>query len=680
MRFSQGDDAPLSFAHHVPEAALARLGIPLGRTRDDRAVQRAIIGQALVRHDGGGGRISYSRSGEWWRQDRYEDTPFGRARVLGTVDTLTKMGLLNGFRAKRGAHLAEEKADRLQSAFWATESLVQAMSGEAVEHRRPRVPVLLRDENGDPVALPKTQKVQRIIRTMERRNEERAGIHVSVDPKAVAQGRWRFSNHHWWALTDAGEWTCVRGEEHPYMVQMFARRSFDLHGRMYGFWTGLPGVRRSELLLNGERVCEEEPDWSCLHLDLAYAMCGLRLDGDAYEVPGAEGVVSRAQLKGAVNTYINAADPVATARSLMLKRFERDKKGRRKWPLSMTWDGTKAVIARIEERHEGIRHMFGSDAGVRLMRIDCEMAGQVMDACAKASVPCLPVHDSFSVPAQHKGFVEGVMDEVLDRTRDRLSGSGSTVYPVARLHCAGAASGLPGAEPLGASSVEPETAPVVEVAGLAGEAPSAPPVSSPVLVPATLVEGPPAVLAVSPPVLVPEPLIEGPWGVAAGSYAGSTTDPRVSTPSLVDASPDASWTLQDVAPVPRVIVSAPDLQASSREPRTAPPASYPFPDPRGSSIAVPDLAWTSEPPVTRTASAFSPVRGPHVIYVDGRPVKGSPFYLRPLADELQAQGHEPFTPPLREPILAPGLARAGSDFPLGRVVAGQAPAYTVGTC
>lgn len=273
-------------SHITCRRPLARLGIPLGRTRDDRAVQRAIVGQALVRHDGGGGRISYSRSGEWWRQDRYEDTPFGRTRVLGTVDALTKMGLLNGFRAKRGAHLAEEKADRLQSAFWATDALVAAMQGEAVEHRRPRVPVLLRDENGDPVALPKTQKVQRIIRTMERRNEERAGIHLSVDPAAVAKRLWRFSDHHWWAMSDRGKWVCVRGQEHPYMVQMFARRSFDLHGRMYGFWTGLPGVRRSELLLNGERVCEEEPDWSCLHLDLAYAMCGLRLDGDAYDVPG----------------------------------------------------------------------------------------------------------------------------------------------------------------------------------------------------------------------------------------------------------------------------------------------------------------------------------------------------------------------------------------------------------
>ncbi|KMO37006.1 hypothetical protein, partial [Methylobacterium aquaticum] len=442
MRFSQGDDAPLSFAHHVPEAALTRLGIPLGRTRDDRAVQRAIIGQALVRHDGGGGRISYSRSGEWWKLDRYADIPFGRTRVLGTVDTLTKMGLLEGFRAKRGAHLAEEKADRLQSAFWATESLVQAMRGEAIEHRRPRVPVLLRDENGDPLPLPRTQKVDRIVRTMERRNEAIADICLTVDPAAVAKGLWRFSDHHWWALSDKGEWTCVQSEPYPFMVQMFARRSFDLHGRMYGPWTGLPGVRRSELLLNGLPVCEEEPDWSCLHLDLAYAMCGLRLDGDAYEVPGAEGV-SRNQLKGAVNTYINAADPVATARSLMLKRFERDKKGRRKWPLSMTWDGTKAVMARIEERHEGIRHMFGSDMGVRLMRIDCEMAGQVMDACAKASVPCLPVHDSFNVQARHQGFVEGVMGEVLERTRNKLSGSSSTVYPVVRLHCAGAGPGAP---------------------------------------------------------------------------------------------------------------------------------------------------------------------------------------------------------------------------------------------
>ncbi|MEE7478822.1 hypothetical protein MHIMP23_21735 [Methylobacterium hispanicum] len=635
MRFSQGDDAPLSFSHHVPESALTRLGIPFGRTRDDRAVQRAIVGQALVRHDGGGGRISYSRSGEWWKLDRYEDTPFGRTRVLGTVDTLTDMGLLASFRAKPGAHLAEEKADRLQSAFWATESLVQAMSGEAVEHRRPRVPVLLRDENGDPVALPKTQKVQRIIRTMERRNEERAGIHVSVNPKAVAQGRWRFSNHHWWALTDAGEWTCVRGEEHAYMVQMFARRSFDLHGRMYGFWTGLPGVRRSELLLNGEPVCEEEPDWSCLHLDLAYAMCGLRLDGDAYGVPGTEGV-SRNQLKGAVNTSLNSGAPLATTRSLMQKRFERGKDGKRKWPLSMTWDKTRAVMARIEERHEPIRHLFNSDAGVRLMRIDADMAGQVMDACAKASIPCLPVHDSFSVPAQHKGFVEGVMGEVLDRTRDRLSVSGSTVYSVARLHCAGAEAGLPGAEPLRASSVEPRDPGVVEVSSPCGETVSVPPVSTRTLAPAPSQDEPLASVAVSYP------------------------DPRTSTRILAPAVLAISWPSQDVSTDPRTSTSEPTPEPTSRAGRTAPSTFSTSPYPRTPSPAVPyRLCPTLRIDMTSCSPAVVAVPDPHphVTYdVDGTPVRGLPVMLRPMAEDLIAAGHDPYAPPAAPPPkVAPGL-------------------------
>ncbi len=671
MRYVRGDDAPLTYAHHVSEAAIARLGVPLGRTRDDRAVQRAIIGQALVRHDGGGGRISYSRSGEWWKLDRFHDTPFGRARVLGAVDTLTKMGLLAGFRAKRGAHLAEEKADRLQSAFWATESLVQALRGETVEHRRPRVPVLLRDENGDPLPLPRTQNVDRLIRTMERRNEVIAGIRLTVDPKAVAKRHWRFSDHHWWAMSDSGHWTCVRAEPYPFMVQMFARRSFDLHGRMYGPWTGLPSARRAELLLNGEAVCAKEPDWACLHLDLAYAMCGLRLDGDAYDVPGADNV-TRAQLKGAVNTSLNSGTPLATTRSLMRKRFERGKDGERKWPLSMTWDKTQAVMERISERHDGIRHLFNSDAGVRLMRIDAEMAGQVMDACAKASVPCLPVHDSFNVQGRHQGFVEGVMGEVLERTRNELSGSGSTTYPVVRLHCARAEPGAPGAEPLGASSVEPRDPGVVEVSGPSGEAPAVPPVSTPTLAPSPSQDDPRSSPVALTRTRAPAPL--------PASLAPSIPEPRISTLTLAPAVLAVPWASQDVSTDPHAPVSEPAPTATSREGRTAPLASYPFPNPRGSSIAVPDLAWTSEPPVTRTASAFSPVPGPHVIYVDGKALRGSPSYLRPLADELLAQGLDPFAPPLPEPVLAPGLARVGADFPLARVVAGQAPAYTGGTC
>ncbi|GJD87257.1 hypothetical protein BHAOGJBA_0757 [Methylobacterium hispanicum] len=635
MHFVQGDDAPLSFAHLVPESALARLGIPRGRTRDDRAVQRAIIGQALVRHDGGGGRISYSRSGEWWKLDRYEGTPFGRSRVLGTVDALTDRGLLGSFRAKPGAHLAEEERDRLQSAFWATESLVEALRGEAVEHRRPRVPVLLRDENGDPMPLPRAQEVDRIVRKMERRNEAISGIGLSVDPAAVAKGLWRFSDHHWWALSDKGEWTCVLHQEFPHMVQMFARRSFDLHGRMYGPWSNLPAARRAELLLNGEAVCAKEPDWRCLHLDLAYAMCGARLDGDAYEVRGATGV-RRGQLKMAVNAYMNAADRTATIRSLMLKRRETGKDGRPAWPRRMTWDQTAEVLSRIEERHEPIRAMFGSDAGVRLMRIDAEMAGQVMDACAKASIPCLPVHDSFSVPGRHEGFVKGVMGEVLERTRNKLSGTSTTTYPVVRLHYAPPGAGGPGAEPLGNASVEPRDRGAVEVPGPSGEAPSEPPVSTRTLAPAPSQDGPQASVAVSYP------------------------EPRTSTRILAHAVLAVPWPLQDVSSDPRTSTSEPTPEPTSRAGRTAPSTVSTSSDPRDPSPAIPDrLCPTLRLDMTtcHPAVVAIPAPHPHVIYdVDGTPVRGMPVMLRPMAQDLIAAGHDPYTPPVApSPKVAPGL-------------------------
>jgi len=453
--FIRGDDAPLSYMHYASEDAVRALGVPLGRTRDDLAVACAMIGQAIVEADGAGRRISISRSGKWWGLNRYPCTPLGRNRVVGFADAITEAGLFHQHRAKPGAHLAERECDRMQSAIWATEGLVARMRGEPIGHRPPRVPVLLRDDDGDPLPLPDTEKVRRLVRTMERRNEVIAGIDVTVDPKAAASGAWRFSDHHWHAMSGSGNWTCVLSIEMPMAVQMFARSDFGLHGRMYGQWSNLPKIRRAELLLDGEPV--EEPDWSCLHLDLAYAMCGHRLDGDAYEMRQKIRGVSRNQLKGAVNTYINAADRTATIRSLLQKRFEIGRDGKPVWPRRMTWEATAAALDRIEERHESIKRLFGSDVGVRLMRIDSNMAGEVMDLSAKAAIPVLPVHDSFVSPRGKTDIVEGFMGEVLDRTRVRLSQGSSKGSVEARLHRAPRS-----AEPMVPCRVEPVEAPLAE--------------------------------------------------------------------------------------------------------------------------------------------------------------------------------------------------------------------------
>src|SRR5690606_31490510 len=52
--------------------------------------------------------------------------------------------------------------------------------------------------------------------------------------------------------------------------------------------------------------------------------------------------------------------------------------------------------------HQPIAHHFGTDAGMRLMRYDSDIALAVMGSFAEQGIPILGVHDSFIVPRRHE--------------------------------------------------------------------------------------------------------------------------------------------------------------------------------------------------------------------------------------------------------------------------------------
>jgi hypothetical protein len=56
------------------------------------------------------------------------------------------------------------------------------------------------------------------------------------------------------------------------------------HGRFYCPAQNIPGSARLLSTLNGEQVVEL--DFCSMHISLAYAMCGAKMDGCPYEIPG----------------------------------------------------------------------------------------------------------------------------------------------------------------------------------------------------------------------------------------------------------------------------------------------------------------------------------------------------------------------------------------------------------
>lgn len=88
---------------------------------------------------------------------------------------------------------------------------------------------------------------------------------------------------------------------------------------------------------------------------------------------------------------------------------------------------TKRLLNAVVRHNGEIAKDIGADRGIRLMAVDSAMAIEVLKACEKASVPCLPVHDSFIVPASHRSWMEARMDEILAGVLGAVSRSPASV-------------------------------------------------------------------------------------------------------------------------------------------------------------------------------------------------------------------------------------------------------------
>ncbi|MCJ2015572.1 MULTISPECIES: hypothetical protein [unclassified Methylobacterium] len=627
--YVRGSDASLSYRWRADPAAIERLGLTPGRTADDRRVQASIIASLRIEADGQNRRVSYSRSSDFYDvPGRYRDTPYTKARVCRTIDRLAKAGLVDNFVQVAGAHLHPDEAKRIQSAARAYPALLARLGDTPLEYNRRRCSLILRDDTGGLVDFADTQRTERLRAGVDRINGWLGTMDVTVSPDAD-QANWRRSAHHLHARKVKGNssetWACTLPTPTPEVVRIFSRSSFDAHGRYYGWWQGLPKARRNELLINGE-VCIE-PDFQWLHPTLLYAMAGEVIAHDPYTT----GYWPRAAGKLAFNTAVNARTIPEAIGALLGKRAEVGDDGEPVWRYGARQ--TARILEDIREANRPIAHLFGSDAGVRLMRIDSDMATAVMEGCRNAGVPCLPVHDSFLTPARTEGVVTAKMAEVLTAASNQLyrgitRGSLRTI-----LHNEGGGS-FP-ASP--ASPVGPPPAPRVT--------PPEPPTSASA--------GP---VSVDPGSVSPTP-IGGPVSrtsvqldhdLAVAFLTDLGHDPRSQEPSkpapVVQPAPARPLARQR-RNHPRSKIEGPvrpSLDLTSASSILVPPPEYP--------VSLPH----DPPPLPRRS--WEDCRRPSVWQVtepDGTVRAGDPEFMAARAAEIRAMGYDPHRP--RPPKIAPGL-------------------------
>ena len=378
-------DHPIGFHWRTLDlAAFDDLGLPPARSKAEQEARSSILTEAyLIGVDDPNGWISYSRNKTWYSAaPRYRGTAYTYRTVTGSVDTLASAGLIEHNKAPAGTYR------KVQSTFRASPSLLRAFGNAPLPVvYDPAEIVVLRNANGAPVEYRDTPETRRIRRNLDIINEA-IGVAAVAHPDLGA-------------VVDGAP---VRlGKANPGPAKRKLHRVFtggwDRHGRFYGpWWQNIPKGERARLTLHGEPIFEA--DYPRLHITLAYADAGVALEGDPYEV----GAWPAPLVKVAVNIILNARDRLSAVRAVAGKIGGQG-----------AFETARMLLEAIERRHAPIEDWFYSNAGLRLMHTDSQMAEGVLFSLIKRGLIALPLHDGFMVEDRRRGDILEAMAAQLHR-------------------------------------------------------------------------------------------------------------------------------------------------------------------------------------------------------------------------------------------------------------------------
>ncbi|UZW54748.1 hypothetical protein NUH86_14855 [Sphingobium sp. JS3065] len=165
---------------------------------------------------------------------------------------------------------------------------------------------------------------------------------------------------------------------------------FDEGGRLFGgWWMNIPESLRQAITINGEPTVEV--DYKNCHPRMLYHERGLDGDGELYSISeistyeaatGVRAATYRPCIKWLMQILINGRGrPEAVERPADMV-FPPD--------ISIT-----KLVALIEARHEPIASSFRTGAGLRLMRLESDIALEIISSAMHEGFMVLSVHDSF---------------------------------------------------------------------------------------------------------------------------------------------------------------------------------------------------------------------------------------------------------------------------------------------
>lgn len=192
---------------------------------------------------------------------------------------------------------------------------------------------------------------------------------------------------------------------------------FEHGGRLYATCTDGTGVtyqtlkkaERKTLEINGEATCE--PDFKCLHVNLAYILANKELNSDAYDF-----YPDRKFAKKAVLISLNCKSKEQAVYALFRDPYVTSK--------DYSLSECQLCIDLMLTRHESIKHLLftGKCLGTTLQNIDSDIMLEILTIAKEHNIPILPVHDSCICRKSDKDFVIAIMKTVaLSKLGHKLS-------------------------------------------------------------------------------------------------------------------------------------------------------------------------------------------------------------------------------------------------------------------
>lgn len=383
---------PLGYSWRVPSDELkAVLDLPKMPTAAGDMVCEAIVADAIASaHLYPGRRISYSRRAAYWAaRIRYTGEGFNRDTVTLAVDKLVEGGILIDHDrrppGKRG----------VQSSYLPSPMLTAFEMPKLNKVRNETI--ILKDADGNMVGYKDTPETRDRRYTLSRVNRVLEAADIRIDREgAVDEGRWTriddylvFPDHKTLHRIYNGGWT--------------------LGGRFYGtFWQNMRSQDRRHILIDGMDTVEV--DYDQLHARIIYAKAGKVLRGDAYEIEGWDRKIAKRAFFMVINAgnFVKGKGAVAK----LLSEYGLDPKR------------SVNLIEAMKTRHRDVSDFFHSGCGLQLQNLDSQMAEYVLKTMTvRKGIPCLPIHDSFIVPATATTALIRAMKEAYEKFVGKASGA-----------------------------------------------------------------------------------------------------------------------------------------------------------------------------------------------------------------------------------------------------------------